>query len=211
MTNQRRETIIFDFDGTLVDSFPVALDIFYALTHSDPLPRQDMTRLRGMTLVQVAKELRIPTYSIPFLLFRGRRVMRKRMTEVDMIAGMEAVIRDLARTHKLFILSSNSPANITMILERHDIRGCFEEIHGNVPLLAKSRALRQLLRKKALKKPEVWYVGDEARDIESAHKNGIKSIAVSWGYNNIHILSQHTPTALVFSTVELLDCFKHND
>jgi phosphoglycolate phosphatase len=207
---QKEGAIVFDFDGTLVDSFPIALDIFYSLTHTDALNDKDMMRLRGMSLLEVAKELRIPGYAVPFLVLRGRRVMRRRMNEVHIIAGMEQVIRELDKTYKLFILSSNSPKNIEAMLARYKLDECFVGVHGNVPLLGKARALRQLLRQFELNPDRTWYVGDEARDIEAAHKNKIKTVAVSWGYNNIHVLKEHDPELLVFTVEELLSCFKNN-
>jgi phosphoglycolate phosphatase len=205
-----RGAIVFDFDGTLVDSFPVALEIFYDLTHTDALEQTDMMRLRGMTMLQVAKELRIPAYAIPFLLIRGRRMMRRRMHDVRLIADMKAAIEALHKTHKLFILSSNSPHNIWLTLTKYELADYFSGIHGNVPLLGKARALRRLLKHYRLDSKQTWYVGDEARDLDAAQKNDMRAVAVSWGYNNIHVLREHKPTALVFTTEELVRCFDNN-
>lgn len=210
MRNDKQRAIVFDFDGTIADSFPVALEIFYALTHTGPLPDEDMTRLRGMTLIQVARELKIPMYVVPFLLIRGRAMMRKRMHEITMIDGMEEVIRELSEMYTLFILSSNSQRNITMMLAKYQLVDCFDEIHGSVPLLGKARRLRQIMKRHKLVPIETWYVGDEARDIEAARKSHMKTVAVSWGYNNIHVLKSHMPDALVFTPDELSNCLKHN-
>lgn len=210
MQGDKQRAIVFDFDGTIADSFPIALEIFYALTHITPLQSEDMTRLRGMTLIQVAKELRIPMYLVPLLLIRGRSIMRKRMHEIEIIAGMDEAIRVLYKTHTLFILSSNSQRNITLMLSKYGLVDCFEEIHGSVPLLGKARRLHKILKHYGLNPAETWYVGDEARDIEAARKSHMKTAAVSWGYNNIHVLKQHQPDALVFTPDELLDCLKNN-
>jgi phosphoglycolate phosphatase len=210
MNETKQGVIVFDFDGTLVDSFPVALDIFYEITHTKALEQMDMMRLRSMTMLQVAKDLRIPIYAIPFLLVRGRRIMRRRMHDVQLIAGMESAIPELAKTYKLFILSSNSSHNIGLILERYNITNYFSGIYGGVPLLGKARILRRLLKQNRLDSAQTWYVGDEARDIEAAQKNHVRTIAVSWGYNNIHVLQQHQPTLLVFTTEELVSSFKNN-
>lgn len=205
-----KRAIIFDFDGTVADSFPVALDIFYALTHREPLPHEDLTRLRGMTLREVAKELTIPMYKIPFLLIRGRRAMFERMAEVSLVDGMVEVIQGLAKTHKLFILSSNSPANIAATLATNGLTDSFVTIYGNVSLLKKRQKLRQILRQQQLDPATTWYVGDEARDVEAAKRAGMPVVAVSWGYNNIHVLKSHQPTALVFSPEEISRCILNN-
>jgi len=210
MNKTRQGAVVFDFDGTLVDSFPVALDIFYEITHTSAFEQEDMMRFRGMTMLQLAKDLRIPIYAIPFLLVRGRQIMRRRMHNVQLIAGMESAIQELYETHKLFILSSNSSHNISSILERYNLTHYFSGVYGSVPLLGKARALRRLLKQYRLDTSQTWYVGDEARDIEAAQKNHLNSIAVSWGYNNIHVLQQHRPMTLVFTTEELVSCFKNN-
>jgi phosphoglycolate phosphatase len=132
------------------------------------------------------------------------------MHDVHLIAGMESAISELYKTHKLFILSSNSAHNITLILKRYKLTGYFSGVYGSVPLLGKARALRRLLRQNSLDSAQTWYVGDEARDIEAARKNNLSSVAVSWGYNNIHVLQQHQPTVLVFTTEELMSSFKNN-
>jgi phosphoglycolate phosphatase-like HAD superfamily hydrolase len=47
---------------------------------------------------------------------------------------------------------------------------------------------------------KVFYIGDETRDIEAAKKAGIKSIAVTWGYNTKAILDNSNPDFLCEST-----------
>ena len=52
-------------------------------------------------------------------------------------------------------------------------------------------------------KNHVFYVCDEVRDIEAARKSGIKSIAVTWGYNTKGALIKENPDFLVNSPDEL--------
>lgn len=211
MKHDGRPAIIFDFDGTIADSFPVALNIFHLLTRTTSVPDPEMERLRGMTLIQIAKEFRIPLYSVPFLLFRGRAMMRKRMAEVKLIDGMEQVIRDLSKTHKLFILSSNSAFNIRVLLRRYGLTDSFVAVYGGVRLLGKARKLNKIIRRFGLKRATTWYVGDEVRDVDAANAAGIKVAAVSWGYNSSDALMQHQPTTLLTSPVEISSCFANND
>ena len=202
--------VIFDFDGTVADSFSVALEVFYALTHREAFSPEDLMRLRGMTLRQLSKELKIPMHKIPFLLIRGRRAMFEHMARVRLVEGMDEVIRTLCKTHKLFILSSNSPANIEALLSEYGLAECFEAIYGDVSLLRKRQKLRQILRQHRLVEATTWYVGDEARDVEAAKRAHLRVAAVSWGFNNIHVLASHEPTALIFTPEELITCIYNN-
>ena len=47
-------------------------------------------------------------------------------------------------------------------------------------------------------------IGDEVRDVDAAHKAGIDSMAVSWGFNSIELLESSAPTHLVHSPEELI-------
>jgi phosphoglycolate phosphatase len=203
--------IIFDFDGTIADSFLIALSITYELVHREPLPDEDISRLRSMSLIQVLRELRIPPWRVPFLLRRIRRRMSGRMDEIMIIPGIGEIIKALSEEHKLFILSSNSAANVRVFLQRFGIEGCFSGIYGNVSPLRKASKLLKLVRENSLSIRDAWYVGDEARDIKAAHLACLKSAAVTWGYSNIHALKSHQPDKLVFSPDELMRCFVNNE
>jgi phosphoglycolate phosphatase len=210
MAKKERGVIIFDFDGTIADSFLVALDIFYSFSKIKPLNKKEVQKLRGMALVQISQELKMPGYMIPFLLIRGRKAMHRRMGEVGMEPGMDRAIKQLAKTHTLFVLSSNSPENITTFLDRYQLTGHFKAIHGNAGLLRKARHLQKIIVANQLDRSQTWYVGDESRDVEAAHKCHIKSVAVTWGYNSKRALSRHKPTVQVNTAAELLRCFKNN-
>jgi phosphoglycolate phosphatase len=50
----------------------------------------------------------------------------------------------------------------------------------------------------------VIYIGDETRDIIAAQKAGIRSVAVTWGYNSHKALKAHHPDHLIHSPQALL-------
>ena len=56
-----------------------------------------------------------------------------------------------------------------------------------------------------LSKSDVYFVGDEVRDIDAGKKTGIKTIAVSWGYNTKDALAKEHPDYLIDSPLELKD------
>lgn len=205
-----KSVVIFDFDGTIVDSFTMAINIMYKLKPRWPImPKGEVERLRGMAMMRVAQELKIPAWEIPFLLIRGRKTMNQMLGDLKIVKGMDETIRQLHTAgHPLYVVSSNSRKNISSVLERYKLLDCFTDIHGSVPLLGKTRAIKRLSKKLNRHGEEVYYVGDEARDIKAAQAAGVHAIAVSWGYNNIHILSEQKPAALVFDPAELTRVIK---
>jgi len=50
----------------------------------------------------------------------------------------------------------------------------------------------------------VFYVGDETRDVEAARKAGVKTIAVTWGFNGEDILKKQKPDYLARRPEELI-------
>ncbi len=198
--------IIFDFDGTIADSFESVVQVFYELTgRKERLSPEAIERLRGMSLHGAAEELGIRPWKMPFLLMRGRRRMSKLVGTLQAHPGVPEAIRKLhAEGHQLFIMSSNSEKNIVRFLREHHMRKNFVNIYGNVGLLSKAGVLRKIRRRNRLGSDNCWYIGDEVRDIEGAKLAGIKIMAVTWGFNTAELLQQHQPTAMVNTPAELL-------
>jgi len=198
--------IIFDFDGTIADSFGVVVRIAADLTDShEALKPAEVERLRGMSLLHIARELKIKPWKVPFLLARGRRRMRREMSKVQVFQGMPETIKTLyGEGHKLYIMSSNSVQNIHLFLHRHDMLNEFIKVYGGVGLFGKARVLKKLLRQNGLDAAGTIYVGDEVRDIEAAKRAGVRILSVGWGYNTPEILSRHEPDVLAEKPADII-------
>lgn len=199
-------TIIFDFDGTLADSFQTFVGIFYELSgNSEIIPPEEIERLRGLSIPEIIESLRIPPWKIPFMIMRGRQKMSRLMPGILPHPGvLEAVDTLHAEGHQLYILSSNSEKNIRIFLSQHSASMDFINIYGSVGLFSKGRALKKLIRRKGLDRSSTWYVGDEIRDVQAAHYAKVPIAAVSWGFNTPEVLAEHEPTKLVYDTKEML-------
>ena len=199
------KTVIFDFDGTLVDSFKVAIEVAHELTHRSILVQpEEIVRLRQLRLLDVAKELKLPSWQWPFLLYRGRRMMTKRLGEMLPFADMPAVVKDLHESgYKLLVMSSNSQVNVQKVLDARSLSQYFSYIKGGIGLLGKPKGLRQLMAQENLDLEDCIYIGDEPRDVEGARKVGMPCISVTWGFNAPELLRDHHPLAVVATPQEL--------
>jgi len=198
--------IIFDFDGTIADSFEVIVSIIKKLTHvRGDFDEAAINELRKQPVKSIMKRLKVRSWQLPLLLLRGRRLMKLRINEIKLFGGMAKTIEELhAEGHNLFIVSSNSPRNVNEFLKDHRLEKTFVDIEGNVSLFAKEKALNKLLRRNSLDLKETWYVGDELRDIEAAAAVDIRSIAVTWGFTDRNSLSAGQPTALVDKPTDIM-------
>src|SRR4051812_46978214 len=101
-------SIIFDFDGTIADSLPVVLELFYKWSKREPFTPDEIKTLRNMTARDVIKAVGVPIWRAPSLLARGRRDFTKYIDQVKVFNGMPEAIAQLQQNgHKLYLMSSN--------------------------------------------------------------------------------------------------------
>ena len=198
------KTIIFDFDGTMADSFAVIVSIIGRITGRGSFEEKELNDFKERTLIEIAKRLEITKLKWPFLVAAGRKEMSKNLDKLELHEGIENIIKKLSKEKlNLVILSSNSKKNIDKILEKFKLSEYFNHVEGNVGLLSKSRAIQSFLKKEEINHNDVIYIGDEARDAIAASKVGIKFIGVSWGFNSRKMLAKYPNYALVDNTSEL--------
>jgi phosphoglycolate phosphatase len=197
--------IIFDFDGTIADSFDYVLEFLTVEAKLKPLVGTDRLALRHLSMIAMARKLGHPHWRLPLLFWKGKRVMTRAIETVEPFAGMEEVIRKLhAEGHELFIVSSNSLANVHAFLHRYELHEYFLEIYGSVGMFGKAPVLRKLLREHQLELNDSMYIGDEIRDAEAAQSIKMRIIAVLWGFARQDDLRALKPTALATTPEDII-------
>lgn len=201
-------TLIFDFDGTIADSFEVVLDIFYELTGKEHLSADQIAAFRKLPLKKIGKEVGISFGQLPALLVKGRTMMAQRMPEVKVIPGMKEALMELheAGWH-LMVISSNSHQNVEAYLRAQKMEQYFNRVYGGVGLFGKTLALRKVIKQNKVDRQACFYVGDEVRDMQAAHKAHIRAVAVAWGYNDVSILQAEKPYAIAKQPSQLVEIF----
>jgi len=197
--------IIFDFDGTIADSFDYVTDFLRhqaKLKELDPMTRQ---ALKHHSMAAMAKQLGFRWWRMPGLFFAGRKHMAERVERVPPFEGMPEVIRKLhAEGHELFLLSTNSLRTLHAFLHKQRMHEYFLELYGGVGLFGKAPAMRRLLRDQKLDAADAWYIGDEPRDIDAANAVGIRSVAVDWGFATPEDLRAARPGAIARKPADIL-------
>jgi len=204
--SSRRQAVIFDFDGTIADSFEYVFDFLKreagdTANHS----AEQLEEFRKMSMKRLALHLGVPVWRLPVVYFRGRRVMRAHMEDVEPFSGMIDVIRTLYQDgYLLFIASSNSGHNIRHLLRRQGILSCFRAVRSSAGLTGKPGLIRQLLVRYRLPRQWVWYVGDELGDVTAATRAGVHSLAVGWGFADPEQLKGLEPGAFAEKPADIV-------
>ncbi len=203
------KVIIFDFDGTIADSFEVVLRIANQLAAEFGYPTtdaDDIDRLKNLSSREIVRQSQVPPLKLPFLLRRLRGELNREICQLKPIPGMQAALLELQQQgNRLGIVTSNSCENVNAFLEAQDLHGIFDFVGSGLALFGKGRVIRRILKQQEVSPNDVIYVGDETRDIEAARKIGIKVISVSWGFNSSQALAAENPDFLIHQPHELLN------
>ena len=204
-----KKTLIFDFDGTLADSFELVMDIVYELLQMPPRSPEEIAHLRRLPLIKAVRELRVPIRKLPVLLTKGRQMMHERMDEVHPFPGVTRALQELKEAgFHMLVTSSNSEQNVRIFLRAHNMEAYFDGVYGGASIISKVGAIKQVLRRNQLNAADCFYIGDEVRDVVAASKAGVDPIAVTWGYQDPQALADHHPYALIKKPAELVTFVK---
>ncbi|WP_242139549.1 HAD hydrolase-like protein [Sphingomonas sp. TREG-RG-20F-R18-01] len=203
MGDPRYRLVIFDFDGTLADSgdwFLSTVDHLADRFKFRRVSRDEVEALRGKSTRDVIRHLGIPRWKLPAM---GRYLHGLLAQQTDRIALFEGIPRVLHALReggvRLALVTSNAEQNARAILGPH--AALFERLECGASLFGKARCYRRVIRQSRVMVSDVLSIGDETRDIQAAHKVGIASGAVLWGYAHPDALVEMRPD-LVFATPE---------
>jgi phosphoglycolate phosphatase-like HAD superfamily hydrolase len=203
-----RKSVIFDFDGTIADSFAISLAVGNRLAAEygiEPVTPEKLERWRHMHAKEILRELDLPIVQILQLLRRFKGELRSQVDQLPFILGMRETILALwDQDYVLGVVTSNSAENVKQFLDHQGIGHLFEFVESCPYYLGKQRVLRRISQRHQLDLGEMLYVGDETRDIDAAKKIQVKSVAVTWGFNASDTLRDRAPDYVIDQPHELL-------
>lgn len=208
------KTIIFDFDGTIADTWPKILELYnkYAAEFNlATLTRKEAEKIRGQSAFEIIKSFGISAIKIPGIANKIRNELNNSIIEVKIFDGIVKVFEVIKqRKLQLGLLTSNSQENVEKFLAFNKIV-IFDFIHSEKNLMGKSVYLKKLISDFNLVKDQTIYIGDEVRDIDACRDNGIKIISVTWGFNTKEILQKNNPDYLINSPQKILEIVGQTD
>ncbi len=196
----RPRCILFDFDGTLGDTFEAGVEILNILAGEfgfRELPPDEVEHARDLSTRQLMQHLGIPSMKLHRIAKRGTQEITKRIMTIRPFPGVDAMLRGLEGSGVMLgVLTSNSEENVSAFLRNHGLE-VFDFIKSSSKLLGKSRVLRAIMSEHGLEAREILFVGDELRDIEAAQETGVHMAAVTWGFNSPGALEAACPDYVI--------------
>ena len=106
------KNVIFDFDGTLVDSSYAVDKLFEYFKNKykeTDIEKIHFNKMKGLSLAQRFKKIGIPLYKVPGIVLEARRLYPSYIGEIKIIEGIPELLEKLYKHGlELSILSSNS-------------------------------------------------------------------------------------------------------
>jgi HAD superfamily hydrolase (TIGR01509 family) len=209
--NKSLQGVLFDWDGTLIDSYSADSSAYLAMFREMGIP---------WGLEELARHYSPNWYRV----YRAAKLPRARWDDADrawraqyakhsprLIAGARQVLARLGRAHHLGLVTSGDRDRVTRQLREFRLTRAFaarvcsgdtpEKKPHPAPLLL---ALQQL----RLKPSACVYVGDSPEDLEMAKRAGVRAIAVLGPFPTEKRLRAARPDFLLESIRELPETLK---
>lgn len=216
--------IVFDCDGTLVDSQQTIITATEAAlsSHDFPSPeRRDILYAVGLP-VDVAMRRHAPEASddqIINMLDVYRDTYQQLVQQDDrgqvMFDGMREQIKQLGRLDDTLmgIITMKSRRGLERVVDAYEIRKYFQVLKSadDGPGKPNPDLMLDAMRETGVTAAQSVMVGDTSFDIMMAKAAGARAIGVGWGYQTVEELEESGADAIAQSPLELqalLDAFK---
>jgi phosphoglycolate phosphatase len=215
---KRYDLIVFDWDGTVMDSTAVISGSIQAACRDLGLSVPDDETARHVIGLGLDQALRyavpdMPEAMRPDLVERYRYHFLAQDTAIPLFAGARETISGLHDGgYQLGVATGKSRAGLDRALESTGMKGYFHATRTADQTLSKPdpAMLLELMDELAVSAGRTLMVGDTTHDVQMAHNAEVDVVAVGHGAHPPAQLQELNPLALVQDFAELRAWFKTN-
>lgn len=194
---QRFELIVFDWDGTLMDSAEMIVASVQAAARDLGLEPPLEERARHIIGLGLGEALRhalpdLPEAHYPELVARYRHHYLSRDHELTLFAGAAELVRELAeRGHRLGVATGKSRVGLDRALahtglgEFFDATRCADECRSK----PHPQMLLELMETLGVDPERTLMIGDTTHDLMMAQNAGVAAVAVGYGAHSRDVLA----------------------
>ena len=197
--------VVFDWDGTLMDSTHGIVAAIQAACRDLELPvptTQQASWVIGLSL-EGALRRAVPQLTpslMPRFLERYRIHYLTRDVELRLFEGVEPLLAELAgRNVQLAVATGKSRAGLNRVLETTGLRRYFDATRCADETFGKPHPamLNELLDELCVDPEDAIMVGDTSHDMQMAVNAGVHGLGVSYGAHPVQDLIKCSPQAIV--------------
>ncbi|ORU92919.1 MAG: hydrolase [Cycloclasticus sp. symbiont of Bathymodiolus heckerae] len=207
------DLIVFDWDGTLVDSIDWIVDCIQYVAKVEELPKpteQACKDIIGLSLsnamlvlfpdiTEVTKASMVASYRT--------RYLSKNTSGGDLFTGVIPVLQMIKEQGKLLaVATGKGQSGLDRGLDGTGIRSFFDYLRcaENMQSKPSPHMLFDIMEESNIEPARTLMVGDSTLDLIMANKAGVASIGVTTGAHSYEKLMQEAPLACISNLVELI-------
>ncbi|MBW8732820.1 MAG: HAD hydrolase-like protein [Asticcacaulis sp.] len=198
--------IIFDFDGTLADSFPWFLDVFDTIADRFRFVRLDRSNIDGLRHLDARELMRrhgVPLWKVPMIAAHARTLQGRDLDSIRLFDGVAEVLGALKnRGVKTAVVTSNARENVETVLGTSATQ--IDHYACGASLFGKAAKFKTVMKAMDIMPGHTLAVGDEVRDIDAARACGMRAGAVAWGYSAPERLAADHPDYMFGTPSDIL-------
>jgi phosphoglycolate phosphatase len=207
----RRQLVIFDWDGTLMDSTRLIASCLQCACRDLGLSVPEFTDARYVIGLGLAETVRYVAPSLNEdkagkLVERYRHHFLEREHEAQLYTGVAEMLEDLhARGARMAVATGKARRGLEHALDTSGLRRWFETTRCADEGLAKPHPdmLHVILECTGVSPGDAIMVGDTIHDLDLAANAGIDAVAVTYGAHDENLLSTRRSLARLSSVAEL--------
>lgn len=200
--------IMFDFDGVIADSYEVFFEAFTGVCTEMGFDRlnskEAFLKLFEGNLLQQLLKAGFPLWRLKSLVKRFEPRITAANLKVQPFPGMPELLRELATTYPVYIISSNVSPTVEAFCARFAIEGIVDVI-GAEKESSKVKKIRAVRKLHPGHVP--YYIGDTKGDMIEGRKARATTVAAAWGWHPIETLQEAAPDIIARAPAELRPVF----
>jgi phosphoglycolate phosphatase-like HAD superfamily hydrolase len=198
---------VFDFDGVLADSSALCLDLLrrvQAERSGVPVPDDFWDRLDDISFPAIARSLGIAEAEKVAFVQRLFVQMTAPGYRPALFEGIDGILRTLADAGPIAILSASPRVVIEGALERGGVVETVQAIRDGGDPGSKVTKLPGLLARFGVPRSQAVMIGDAVSDVRAGQANGMRTAAVTWGWQSRARLEAAGPDWLLTRVDDLI-------
>lgn len=215
---KRYDLIVFDWDGTLMDSTAIIASSIQAACRDMGVAEPDDATARHVIGLGLGEALRFAVPSLPEhqygdLAARYRHHYLSKGEDIPLYAGAQDTLEELLAAEYLLAVATGKNRNgLNRVLESSGLKRYFHATRTADETASKPHPamLHELMEELEVEPERVLMIGDTTHDLQLAINAGVDALGVTHGAHPEHALRELKPLALLDDFVALRTWLREN-